>query len=144
MQEEAYTLGIRKCRFCLLEKPAVASKAYKCGYDTICLECSRQKVREWRQTNKDKHNTLNREYQKRQKGVINAKTAKYQASKKQRVPLWANLEQIKKIYSECPKGYHVDHIVPLQGELVSGLHVEYNLQYLPAIENKSKSNKWQM
>src|ERR1035437_988360 len=50
-------------------------------------------------------------------------------------PLWANRENIKEIYKHCPKGFHVDHEIPLKGKNVSGLHVEFNLQYLPALEN---------
>jgi len=60
----------------------------------------------------------------------------------QRTPRWANLEKIKQIYLKRKKGYHVDHIVPLQAKNVSGLHVENNLQYLTAKQNISKGNKY--
>ncbi len=56
-------------------------------------------------------------------------------------PKWANTEEIAEIYRNRPEGYHVDHILPLNGKNVSGLHVPSNLQYLTASENLSKSNK---
>jgi len=59
-----------------------------------------------------------------------------------RTPIWADLAKIRKIYLTCPIGYQVDHIVPLRGRNVSGLHVENNLQYLSSLENLRKSNKF--
>jgi hypothetical protein len=75
-------------------------------------------------------------------GQFKANTAKRRAAQLQRTPKWANLLNIEIFYNKCPEGYHVDHIVPLQGDTVSGLHVENNLQYLLAKDNLSKSNKF--
>jgi hypothetical protein len=60
------------------------------------------------------------------------------------MPLWADPLAIAKIYARCPPGHHVDHEIPLRGRLVSGLHVETNLQYLPASENHRKHNKFEV
>lgn len=61
---------------------------------------------------------------------------------KDRTPTWVDIEKIKEIYNNCPKGYQVDHIIPLHGILVSGLNIHNNLQYLTETENKKKSNKF--
>ncbi len=60
---------------------------------------------------------------------------------KQATPPWADLKAIYEFYLNCPEGYHVDHIIPLKGRIISGLHTMTNLQYLPAQENLRKSNK---
>ena len=59
-------------------------------------------------------------------------------------PKWADMAKIREIYANKPEGYHVDHIIPLRGKLVSGLHVENNLQYLTAEENMRKHNTFNL
>ena len=87
-------------------------------------------------------------------GRINALTAKRYAAKMQRTPKWLtkeHLEEIKQFYIDAIELawlnqdgsiFHVDHIVPMQGENVSGLHVPWNLQLLPESMNLSKGNKF--
>lgn len=67
--------------------------------------------------------------------------AKRRAEEKQAIPPWADLNKIKEIYKNCPTGYHVDHIYPLNAKDSCGLHVENNLQYLSAKENMQKGNR---
>jgi hypothetical protein len=75
--------------------------------------------------------------------VANAKTARRRAGRTQRTPSWANHAAIKQIYVQAKVlGLVVDHIVPLHGEFVSGLHVENNLQLLTHTENASKGATW--
>jgi hypothetical protein len=64
------------------------------------------------------------------------------AQKLKATPKWADLDKIKEIYRNRPEGYHVDHIIPLVSSRVCGLHVEHNLQYLPASENIRKKNNF--
>lgn len=114
------------------------------------VEKFRKKSAEWRSRNPDKVKAQKEksrlpefDHQKRFPWLANARNARRRAAKWQRTPFWSEKEAIKEFYKNCPKGYHVDHIVPLRGETVSGLHVLANLQYLPASENCAKGNKFQ-
>lgn len=92
--------------------------------------------------NKEKFRNYYINYYRENKAEYLARRNKYRFSRKMATPLWSQTKQIVEFYENCPKGYHVDHIVPLTNDLVCGLHVLENLQYLTATENLIKSNKY--
>ena len=71
-----------------------------------------------------------------------ASVRKAELKRKLRMPVWADQKKIDEIYRNKPDGHEVDHIIPLSGKTVSGLHVHNNLQYLPKQENRLKSNRF--
>ena len=82
------------------------------------------------------------------KAMYYAKYVKRMRVQKMATPTWANLEAIVNIYKQSIDisaklgiRYVVDHIIPLNGKNVCGLHVEYNLQVITETENLTKSNK---
>jgi len=125
-------IGYKKCYGCLEIKSLDEfhkSKNRDMGKQSSCKVCAKENLRLRQKNNPE----INRAY-----------SSKYNAKKLQRTPPWINDLAILEFYEGCPKGYHVDHIIPLQGERVSGLHVLENLQYLPASENLSKSNRFEI
>lgn len=106
----------------------------------------------WRARNPDKVKAMGARagaaWSKKNSGKRNAMTMKRVAAKRQRTPQWADLQAIEAFYVEAARlsretgvPHEVDHIVPLQGAEVSGLHVEYNLQIITRTENRSKHNR---
>jgi|APGre2960657404_1045060.scaffolds.fasta_scaffold26492_2 hypothetical protein len=125
--------------------------AEKYSVGNICIECRRENDKEYRSKNKDKVSKRIRDFKKAHPDRVNSDTAKRRAAKKLATPAWLDksmLSSIRKFYTEAKDMekktgivHHVDHIIPLNGENVSGLHVPWNLQVLPFYENLSKSNK---
>jgi len=66
---------------------------------------------------------------------------KRRAAKLRAIVAWSDLTAITKFYADCPQDMTVDHIIPLQGKEVCGLHVLENLQYLTLSENSRKNNR---
>lgn len=102
-------------------------------------------------SNKDKCNARLNEYRRKNPQKFAALNAKRRAAKIKATPKWLtdkDFLEIEELYI-CAKAfqiytgqeYHVDHIIPLQGKNVCGLHVPWNLQLITAKENLAKSNK---
>jgi len=110
----------------------------------------RERSSAYRQANREKVLTSQKEYYRRNTHKFRSHWAKRRASLREATPSWLTEEhhkQIQDIYQharDCElvsgEKYHVDHIIPLQGENISGLHVPWNLQVLPADINIAKSN----
>jgi hypothetical protein len=157
-------LSLKECRKCGSNKPADNFIKTKSGLKHWCFTCrSEHKKSEYKKHKESYLRRANDQYEKikaspellkqrrereklwkkqNSKKVL-ANTRARQMKQKQRTPKWADLKKIREFYENCPQGYHVDHIIPINGKNISGLHVMSNLQYLPAEENLRKSNKYE-
>lgn len=113
--------------------------------------------------NKDTLNAVSRAYKEKKKEELARKQAEYnrehpegnrfrrslrRAAEKRATPPWANKKAMLAIYAEAARltreigiPHHVDHVYPLQSDLVCGLHCEANLQILTALDNNRKKNR---
>jgi hypothetical protein len=99
--------------------------------------------REWVKKNPDKRKAILRKYHSTRHAEDLARVRMRQAVKLLATPAWADAAAIEALYVEARRlGRQVDHIVPLRGKTVCGLHCEANLQPLTQTENKSKGNRW--
>lgn len=125
------------------EKTNAKSKRWK--------DKNKEHLKAYAEANKDHIRNKNRERYKANPAKGVAKTRARQAAKLSRTPKWLSVEQLKQISLEyelaawCTKvmkePYEVDHIIPLQGKTVSGLHVPWNLKVITQKQNREKSNK---
>jgi len=148
----------------LCEKPCCQCKAtkhlelfptrknVKDGRGSVCKECLNKNTKEWNSKNKERLYKNIRAWQQRNPERMNAIGANARASRLQRTPSWLSEDELWMIEEayilakmrEDATGikWHVDHIVPLKGKTVSGLHVPWNLQVIPATDNIKKGNKY--
>lgn len=119
-------------------KSRVRGKAYRINNHARLLD----KERDYREANRLEIGARSRLWKSENVGKVNADTAARRAAKLQRTPSWADKEAIKFFYECVPAGCEVDHAIPLQGKNISGLHIETNLQWMPALVNSSKGNSF--
>jgi len=105
----------------------------------------------WNRNNREKVAGYARNWNENNRGYVNSTHADRRASILQRTPVGRDRHAITLIYKEARRlsevtgiDHEVDHIIPLQGKFISGLHVANNLQILTGSENSSKSNTFVM
>jgi hypothetical protein len=134
----------KKCSSCQQELSLSLSfhkdRSRKDGYDNKCKPCTIAKNKKWGQENK---------------GLVNAKARLKEIRKMSgnKVPHWlteSDFLAIKCIYQVAAMRnansdirWSVDHIIPLNGKTVCGLHVPSNLQVIPLKENRAKWNHYE-
>lgn len=151
----------RQCVLCRKARMKVTRKAYYAR----TREQSIAAVAQWRVENPEKKlvqrkkeyarnsdfaKEAARQYRKNNPDKVNAWSKNRMNAKRSSMPSWADTTKIKAYYDVCAffndingyTKYHVDHVVPLQGKIVTGLHVHNNLQIILASDNRSKGNKF--
>src|SRR6185369_7907728 len=106
------------------------------------------KGEEYRKTRKHEQARRRRKHYEQNSHRYKAQSVARRDFTKRATPAWANSEAINAFYLEAARRtaqsgekHHVDHIIPLRGKNVCGLHVETNLQVLLASENMAKHNR---
>ena len=156
---------MKQCLDCLQTK--VLSEFYKAdkrsdGRHSYCIQCFKlrnknqpnrtKSTKKYRDNNREKCRIASRLSKKKYPDTTNFGTMKRIAAKLNRTPKWLTkgdwieirwaYKIAKQLTKETGISYTVDHIIPLQGKEISGLHCPQNLQVIPARENESKGNKF--
>tara|TARA_R110000782_G_C14792607_1_gene411087 strand:- start:1296 stop:1790 length:495 start_codon:yes stop_codon:yes gene_type:complete len=139
--KDKLTTYCKGCLYVLSRKSAVKNRE-KINKEAVAYRAEkriqiRKNAKKWRETHK---------------GKKNADTAKRFAAKMQRIPKWLTKDEKDRmscyyqlsamLTRESGYDWHVDHIVPMRGESVSGLHVPWNLRVIPAQDNMNKGNRY--
>jgi len=146
---------VSKCKACMNADSAIwraANTEKVCEYGSVWREANTEKITArnvaYHAANRERLCSKNRTYREANLGKFAAHSNKRRARKLNATPAWANTFFIEEAYDLAQLrtkstgfAWHVDHIVPLQGRKVCGLHVESNLQVIPWFQNISKGNK---
>ena len=147
---ESNRTSCRKCRSlsCYKNRDKVKSNARHLKWRTKNKEKHNEYGRAWKAQNKERHANYNKKWASDNPAKVRAKDHRRRSAKLNATPIWFDKEKADLVYVEAVRletetgvKHEVDHIIPLQGKTVCGLHVHYNLQAIPTSKNRSKGNR---
>lgn len=146
--KQCHSMTNKRWRDDNLELALATSKRYRAANKDACQKASKA----WEKANPEKVKLWRAKYNKEKSAYLQDKCVRYRAGKENRTPKWLTESdflhikckyQLAAMYNrEGIDKWHVDHIIPLNGKNVSGLHVPSNLRVIPRLENQKKSNKF--
>ena len=155
-QKDGYSYYCKSCKYetdkiyrlknreSLLQK----KKEYYLANRDVHLERMKQHYQE----NSVEYKTRSKKWKDNNRDLHNASCMERYTIKLNRCPAWAKeltdlvceeaYRKAKVLENLAGVPHDVDHIVPLRGKTVSGLHIYNNLQVIPAFENRSKKHHY--
>lgn len=143
---------MKRCSKCGQDKPRsdfYLHPTMKDGLFSACKTCQNEKQKKYYEKNKDERTAYQRDWNKRNKEyyVLRKKDRKSRYNNKNLTKedrrYIKGMYRLAKFYGWITGSpWHVDHIVPLKGKTVCGLHVPSNLELVPAVYNQKKGNKF--
>jgi hypothetical protein len=116
-------------------------------------ERARARTKIWAAENRDRKRQSDLDFKANNPAKITSYKARYRAARRQATPAWltkAQVAQIEAVYKEARAlteqtgtPHEVDHIVPLAGRVVCGLHIPWNLRAIPKIANNRRPRIYQ-
>ena len=136
-------------------KLKVPTKEYSQNYQRQYREKNRERLRkrdaEYNKKNKEKMRAYYLDWYSKNRHLVVEESVRYREAKSRNTPCWiteSHVAQMRSIYfdrqivsEQSGLMHHVDHIIPLRGKNVCGLHVPWNMRIIPASENVRKSNR---
>ena len=143
-------MNTKRCPECTETKPLSEFGVCKQnnGVAPYCKPCTNAKSRAKYAANPERKAEFVKRWKENNGAVVSAIVKRHRASRVINTPSWADLSIMNEIYKDAKEfrdgglDVHVDHIVPLQGEKVCGLHVHNNLTVKLAQWNAAKGNRF--